>query len=389
MTTSSPYLGYAQSTVQVLTQNWFGSDGPSIWIYQNSDFWRTPNVVTAQTDLMALTGTTTYLETASNAQTIFYNYFDPNQSPSDRDSPAYYDDEGWWAAMSARLYALTQEPAWLATATQVYLDLQGGWDDVAKGGVWFMRSPKSYPDNAKVSISNELYLDIAMRLYAFAPADSRQPYLDTAKTIWAWLQLLIDDTGLVWGQLNEDATIDRTSPGSRPRPYIQGVVLGGLWGLYDATRDTSYLDAAQQIADAAIRTMVWPDGVLRDLCEEEGTCGPSNLDPPLFKGIYVRYLGELATRLAALADPARQQAAARYAAFLRLNADAVWANYPGTIFGMDWHTPQPNYQPTGVLLYDGSLQSAALDLFIAAAQTAGIAAPGTPSSPSTSTPLSD
>jgi predicted alpha-1,6-mannanase (GH76 family) len=368
--TSSPYPGYAQSTVSVLTQNWFGSDGPSIWIDQNFDFWRTPNLVTAETDLMALTNTTTWLPTASGAQGVFYNYFSPPFP-----LPAYYDDEGWWAAMFARLYAVTQDPSWLTSASQVFEDLQGGWDDVAKGGVWFMRSPKNYPDNHKVSISNELYLDIAMRLYA-ASSDTQQQasYLATAKTIWAWLQLLVDETGLVWGQLNEDGTIDRTSPGAEPRPYIQGVVLGGLWGLYQATGDEPYLDAGQQIADAAIRTMVWPDGILQDLCEKQGTCGPDDLDPPLFKGIYCRYLGEFAANLVTLNQPSRQQAAVRYAGFLRQNADALWANYPGTIFGMDWHTPSPNYQPTGVLLYDGSLQSSALDLFIAAARTAQIGA---------------
>jgi hypothetical protein len=31
------------------------------------------------------------------------------------------------------------------------------------------------------------------------------------------------------------------------------------------------------------------------------------------------------------------------------------------------HTPQPEYQLTGVLIYDGPLQSSARDLFVAAA----------------------
>jgi predicted alpha-1,6-mannanase (GH76 family) len=89
----------------------------------------------------------------------------------------------------------------------------------------------------------------------------------------------------------------------------------------------------------------------------------------LFKGVFVRYLGGFTQRLATLDDPARQQAAQRYAAFLQHNADAVWANYPGPtrIFGMDWHTLQPNYKPTGCLMYDGCLQSSVLDLFVAAA----------------------
>jgi predicted alpha-1,6-mannanase (GH76 family) len=364
---NSIYLQYAQSAVDVLTSNWFGPDGPSIWVDQNQDFWRTPNLCTAQTDLMALTGTTTWMETANNAQGVFNEYFQPPWP-----LPAYYDDEGWWGALFTRLYSLTSDQNWLTAAAAVFQDLQGGWDDVAKGGVWFQRSPKSYPQNHKVSISNELYLDINMRLWAACTdAQQKASYLETAQTTWTWLQRLVDENGLVWGQLNEDGTIDKVSKGAEPRPYIQGVVLGGLWELYQATGDASHLDAGQKIADAAIANMVWPDGILQDLCEKQGTCSSSDLDPPLFKGIYCRYLGEFATNLVTLSDASRKQAAARYAAFLRKNADAVWANYPATMFGMDWHAPSPNV-PSGVLLYDGSLQSSALDLFIAAAQTASI-----------------
>src|SRR5262245_32673165 len=97
-----------------------------------------------------------------------------------------------------------------------------------------------------------------------------------------------------------------------------------------------------------------------------GTCS-NDQDPILFKGIYARCLAEFSCNLAGTNDPARVAAAKSYAAFLQKNADAVWANYPGGIYGMDWHTPRPAYQPTGVTVYDGSLQSAAVDLFVSAA----------------------
>jgi predicted alpha-1,6-mannanase (GH76 family) len=63
-----------------------------------------------------------------------------------------------------------------------------------------------------------------------------------------------------------------------------------------------------------------------------------------FKGLFATYLGEYAKNLSKLSDPARQQKAATYAAFLRVNADAVWTNYPGAMFGMDWHTLDKDYQ---------------------------------------------
>lgn len=64
-----------------------------------------------------------------------------------------------------------------------------------------------------------------------------------------------------------------------------------------------------------------------------------------FKGLFATYLGAYAKDLSALGDPERQQKAATYAAFRRANADAVWTNYPNTMFSMDWHTLNQNYQP--------------------------------------------
>jgi predicted alpha-1,6-mannanase (GH76 family) len=359
MASRQTYLGYAETTAQVLTTTWFPADGPNTWIYNFNDFWRTPNLVTALTDLMQLTGTQTYLPTAVNAKAVFYNYFNPSGG-----LPTYYDDECWWGASFLRLAALTGDTSWATSANDVFGDLQCGWDDVAGGGVWWMRSPKSYPDNQKGSIENELYMDIAMLLYEAKGPAGESTYLDATNETWTWMQALIDASGLVWGNLNPDGTINR---GNVPRPYTQGVILGPLWLLFQLTGDTTYLDRAELIVQGAFDTMTWPDGILREVCEERGDCGPNNLDPPLFKGVFVRYLGEFTQRLAGLSDPARQKKAAQYAAFLQANADALWANYPGHIFGMDWHTPQPNYQPTGTVLYDGSLQSSALDLFVAAA----------------------
>ena len=259
---------------------------------------------------------------------------------------------------------MTGDAGWIDIADKIFADLQGGWDDVAGGGVWWKRDPKKYPENEKGSIENELYMDIAMGLYGAKPSGAKQIYLDATNETWRWMQALIDASGLVWGSLNEDGTIKRSNVA---RPYNQGVVLGPLWALYKLAGDTTYLDRAEKIANAALDTMTWPDGILREICEQRGTCGLDDLDSPLFKGIFVRYLGEFAQRLTGMDDTARQKTAQRYTAFLQHNADAVWANFPRGIFGMDWHTHQPDYQPTGVLLYDGPLQSSALDLFAAAA----------------------
>src|SRR5262249_55485018 len=138
---------------------------------------------------------------------------------------------------------------------------------------------------------------------------------------------------LVQGSFNKDCVINPDNPA---RPYNQGVILGPLWAMFKLAGDTTYLDRAEKIVAAAFDTMTWPDGILQEGCEKKGNCG-DDLNPPLFKGVFVRYLGEFTQRLATLDDPARRQTAQRYAAFLQHNADAVWKNYPGHIFGMDWH----------------------------------------------------
>jgi predicted alpha-1,6-mannanase (GH76 family) len=360
MASKETYIAYAKAAAGTLTTNWFPSNGPSTWVFQYGDFWRAPNVLTALTRLSQVTGAWNYAATASDALSAFYAYFDPNTPPADRDSPAYYDDECWWGDAFLRVGMLTSDAKWNTAGKQIFLDLQAGWDDAAKGGVWWKRYPKRYPDNNKDSIENELYMDIAMGLYK---NDPQSVYLDATQKAWQWMGLLIDSSGLVWGNLKEDATINKDNV---PRPYTQGCVLDALWALYENSKDTAFLDSAQSIADAAIDTMCWPDGILQEICEKRGNCG-NDLDPLLFKGIYVRYLGELAVRLATLPDPARVAAAARYAEFLQHNADAVWVNFPGGTYGMDWHTLQPDYQPTGNTVYDGSLQTSALDLFISAA----------------------
>jgi predicted alpha-1,6-mannanase (GH76 family) len=363
MASRQTYIGYAEAAAQVLSEKWFGEDGLNKWVNDPGypDYWRAPNLVIALTDLMQLTGSRSYWSTVADARKYFHEYFCP---PNGR-LPAFYDDECWWGSCFLRLGALTGDNAWISAADPIFTDLKGGWDDCAFGGVWWRRDPKSFPDNEKGAIENQLYMDIAMGLYA---ANPKQTYLDATNQTWQWMQRLIDPTGLVWGSLEKDGTIMRSNV---PRPYIQGVVLAPLWAMYKLAGDTTYLDRAEQIAQAAIDKMTWPDGILREACEERGNCGPNDIDSTLFKGIFVRYLGEFAHRLAAIDDPARKKTAQRYAAFLQHNADAVWANFPGGIFGIDWRTPQPKYQPDNSVAwsyqYNGTLQCSALDLFVAAA----------------------
>src|SRR5262245_36732325 len=194
-----------------------------------------------------------------------------------------------------------------------------------------------------------------MRVYAFVKDES---YLQAAQTVASWIggSGLIDSGGLFWGELTADGAVYPHDP---PRPYTQGVGLGAWWDL-SITGDTGAASQARVLAEGAMTSMVWPGtSILRDYCEEQGTCGPADNNPALFKGIYVRYLADLVLRAAASTDPAWTAFASKAAAFLRTNADAVIANFPSGVFGMDWHTLQPGYDGVGDEQYDAMCQNSA------------------------------
>ena len=153
---------------------------------------------------------------------------------------------------------------------------------------------------------------------------------------WAWFEqsgmiqfnTTINAT-LINDGLNTDTCLNN---GEWTWTYNQGVILGGLVSLFEATGNSSLLDVAITIADSVLATQTYEDGVLREICETNGKdCGP---DGSQFKGIFVRYLAVLATAL----TPSHARFNT-YLQFLRTNANAVWTidqNAEG-VFGLVWN----------------------------------------------------
>ena len=210
-------------------------------------------------------------------------------------------------------------------------------------------NPPVFPANFKASNSTFGFIETALTLHLVL---GDKKYLDLGQKAWEWIlnSKYIDDKGLVWGALTADCTID---PENVPVLSLQGEALAPLWYLYEATKNTSYLDAADQVAHGTMSAMVWEGTqIMQDRVDatwashdDDWKRKTENSGDTPFKGLFATYLGEYAKNLSALSDPVRQQNAAKYAAFLRANADAVWANYPGHIFSMDWHTLDKDYQP--------------------------------------------
>jgi len=244
-----------------------------------------------------------------------------------------YDDEGWWAITWIKAYELTGEVKYLDMAKVIFADMTTGWDDTAGGGIW---SSKNRSD--KNAISNELFLVVAARLHNKIPGDVT--YLSWATKTWEWFK----ETGMINGSnlINDGLKLDQLTG-----QYVnnegtvwtanQGVIVGGLVALSEATNDPSLLVEAQKIADAVISSSTLNvDGVLTEPCESYSQgCDD---DQARFKGIFMKNLEVLYKKVGNTS----------YQQFMQSNARSVWANSQNESgqFGVKWAGPFDRTSPT-------------------------------------------
>jgi predicted alpha-1,6-mannanase (GH76 family) len=322
------YRVAAQDAVTAL-QQWYN---PERGTWRTTGWWNSANALEALIDYMALTKDRRHLDVISTT-------FEKRQSGNFLNE--YYDDEGWWGIAWVKAYDLTKDSRYLDMAKRIFDDMKGGWDDTFGGGVWW-RKDRRY----KNAIPNELFLTLATRLHQRTRHDKGpESYLDWAQKEADWFEAsgMINDRNLVNDGLNRQGK----NNGRTTWTYNQGVILGGLTEMYRITHKSSYLRRAESIADAAIRTLVDEDGILVEPCEGSSDCGG---DAPQFKGIFMRYLGQLYT----------VSKKASYRDFIRRNADSIWLKDRNDMnqLGLRWAGPFDRA--------DASRQSSALDALNAA-----------------------
>jgi predicted alpha-1,6-mannanase (GH76 family) len=307
---------------------WYNSD---TGLYNTTNWWNAANALNAEIDLSRLQRLDVGVRHAAityerNISGGFFNY--------------YYDDEGWWSLAWINAYDLTKDERYLATARSVFADMTTGWDEVCGGGIWWNKE-RTY----KNAIPNELFIAVAARLAARTKGAASREYLDWARKGWKWFAAsgMINSAGLVNDGLDESCD----NNGRPTWTYNQGVILGALTDLAALTHDPGLLRTAHRIANAAITTVVHPNGILREPCE------PANCaaDGPQFKGIFMRNLGYLNAR-----SPRPQ-----YADFIRRNATSIWEHNRNSAnqLGLIWTGPFDSA--------DAARQSSAQDALNAAA----------------------
>jgi predicted alpha-1,6-mannanase (GH76 family) len=186
----------------------------------------------------------------------------------------YLDDSGWWGLSWLKMYDRTKDARYLATSRDIHTHMAAHWLSDAGGGVlWHIETQKPVTN----AITNSLFLILSARLFERTRAPE---FLNHAQQTYEWFHrnALYDGTAIV------DAPGHKNDYWS----YNQGAWIGGLTSMYLATGTQNYLDEAVQVADSVIhRAGLFQEGVL---VEKLGTKG---WDVGLFKGILMRYLGQL------------------------------------------------------------------------------------------------
>ncbi len=112
----------------------------------------------------------------------------------------------------------------------------------------------------KNAITNELFLTLAALLAARVPASGSTGTGRCASGSGCYGSGLIGPSGLV----NDGLTAACANNGGTTWTYNQGVILGGLAALHEVTGDGRTCAQGEAIADAALRSLTGPPGILAE-----------------------------------------------------------------------------------------------------------------------------
>ncbi|KAI0379494.1 glycoside hydrolase family 76 protein [Hypomontagnella monticulosa] len=301
-----------------------------LWAPDNpgGSWWQSGVALWALTEYMIKSGNHDYLPQALNTvqiQRAPLSWWPEGGGDFRADST---DDTAWWALAMVSLYELTQDKEYLNIAIEDEEYIFQYWDTrTCNGGLLWSIRDQAYHN----AISNELYLELVMRLHNLIPENTT--YLDRGLAEWQWFYHsgMINADNLINDGLTEDTAC--VNNGQTTWTYNQGVILGGLVELFTATGDDTYLGVAQQIADAVIVSPVLVvNGTLTEPCASEWECEPNGT---AFKGIFMRELAKLNA-----AVPGRP-----YSQFLEENARTAYASArvsESDLYGFRWQGPFDN-----------------------------------------------
>lgn len=192
----------------------------------------------------------------------------------------YVDDMDWLGISCMNAYDATKDAEFKEVADYILTEIKKAHTDVLGGGLqWRFDQP-----NAKHACSTAPGAIVALRMYAI---DKKEEDLTFAKQLYEWQtnKLLDPNTFLVWDniRINDNGVTEVKKDWTFT--YNVGTYIGMASGLYEATKEKQYLDAAVKSAHASItNSLMVSDGMFKETGDHDGG---------LFKGILIRYLTEL------------------------------------------------------------------------------------------------
>jgi predicted alpha-1,6-mannanase (GH76 family) len=290
-----------------------------------SSWWNSAATLTAVIDYAAQSGNHQYDWVIGRTFDVNRGQFAAGQRASDPIEGNFtsraVDDTAWWGLAWIAAYDYTHDSRYLAMATTIAGYVQQFWDPgTCGGGVWWNRE-RTY----KNAITSGLYLRLAASVHQRTPGDTVWAQRARRAANWYLTSGMINSAGLV----NDGLTTDCRNNGQTVWTYNQGLAIGGLLETWRATGDTSFLDAARRLADAAV-TGLTRGGVLAESCDiGQNSCDDNQKQ---FKGIFMRYLTDL-TKVTAVYQP-----------FIQQQADSVWTadRDPLNRIGQRWAGGSPN-----------------------------------------------
>jgi predicted alpha-1,6-mannanase (GH76 family) len=319
------YVGYSMKTIKALDRDWLKAASTSV-TWDGINAWQRFVIADSLTQYAQLTGDRSRVSEIERAI--------DNHEGLDGN-----DDDLWAVIASINIYRLDASPHFLYSAQSNFTRITSGyWDATCGGGIWW-----DHERTYKNAITNELLLYAATSLFL---ATGDPSYSIWAHREWQWFSNsgLINDRGLINDGLNNRCV----NNGQTTWTYNQGVVLGGLIGLYLIERDDSYILIATRLAKSTISGLTTAGGILRESLEH------LNQDGQAFKGIFAQYLGYL---VPFIEDPRDRHFITE---FIYKNADCIWIQrgLPGNEMSGYWD---------GIhALYGAAAQASAIALFNAA-----------------------
>ncbi|EMC97064.1 glycoside hydrolase family 76 protein [Baudoinia panamericana UAMH 10762] len=340
-TSKATYVSHALNATGVLNNKWF-NPSTGLWQYYDSSsdqwtqlWWQSANILTTIGDLGEVDP-----NFLNQTKQIYKEVFSPARAYNGGNwINGYYDDEGWWALAWIKAWDRTNNGTYLKAAENIFTNLLTGLNATC-GGQWWDKTKQH--NNA---INNELFLAVGAAL-ANRVSGKKSYYTKYAVAQANWFL----NAGLQTknNTFHDGFAVSDCSAEGTVFTYNQGVILGGLVGLYRSTGNSTWLDHAETIATGAVNSLVDSNGIMT----ETGEYPTSDLTASQFKGVLARNLAYLY----------KYRKNAAYKTILTKSADSIWSNARSSDgqLASNWQGPVSSFSPPA--------QGSALDCLVAAAK---------------------